>query len=235
MNRRLFIASAILPTIAGCGVLTPHHDVRFKLSVSAVVRGRPFVGSTIYKIRWVDTALLAGFDAMRKWEASRYGDALVVDFKKDGLLFGLWEEFLGIPAGFRGISDEYLPLLPKPELSSSLYKSGEIFEQLKKSQKICTLRPEQRPVFIRFKNIHDIRSAERITADNFSDVYGPDSQLGNTTLEICDAPINRGIENRLPFWEEIGRFKIDQKASPLSLPLYERLLKTNFVIDGIPS
>src|SRR3984885_8573084 len=163
MDRRLFIASTILTTVAGCGVLTPHHDVRFKLSVSAVVRGRSFAGSKIYKIRWVDTALLANFDAMNKWEASRYGDALVVDLKKDGLLFGLWEEFLGIPAGFRGINGEYLPLLPQPELSGSLYKSGEIFEQLKKSKKNYTLRPEQQPVFIRFRNIHDIRSVEQVT------------------------------------------------------------------------
>jgi hypothetical protein len=232
MDRRSVFALTLPFALCGCGILTPSHTVNFRLRMSLMIANRPVEASTVFSIKWVDQAFLAGFDAMGKWEGQRYGDAIVFKTAADSLIVGLWERVPGVSGGFVAGNREIFSLLPDPRLSSAAnYNSGEVFEALHGSQRQTILRETDRPILVRFRDSRDLTTAELITEHNITELYGAGSTVGDARLEVTDAPVSRGIANRIQFWEALGKVGLDQRLSVSQQPFYKRLTKFNFEID----
>ncbi len=232
MNRRSFISSAFaFGSVTGCGVLTPQHTVRFEMEMSANVAGSSYTGKSVSEITWTSAGPLAGFDAATdKWQAHRRGQALILDLGPHGLIFGLWEHVPHVPHEFIASYDEVFSVLPKSDITANKMQSGEIFEELKSAKGQAFLKAKEIPVLLRFRNIHDITSAEIVEPEDFAKVFGEQSNFHHVALSVTDAPVTQGIKTYLPAWDKIGSFRYPAVVDQSNV--YMALKRSNFVVGG---
>lgn len=57
--------------------------------------------------------------------------------------------------------------------------------------------PSGWPMMVRFKNLHDPKSVERVNPDNLTTSFGPGYAVRRVTVEPTDEPVSTGIRTRL--------------------------------------
>lgn len=55
------------------------------------------------------------------------------------------------------------------------------------------------PMLVRFRDIHDPKTVERVDPSDLAASFGPGVKLGGMSIEITDAPVSKGIESVLPW------------------------------------
>jgi hypothetical protein len=161
------------------------------------------IGEGVYKVSFYDTT----HEWMRISEprggANTAGEAVVVDIGPRGLLFVLltgdvrrkFSDELSANAveraGFvhRGLT----PIIDYARQVSSARTNGRF-----------PVLPEELPMMIRFKDIHDPMSAELIDPKDLSKTFGAGVSLGDVFVDITDDPVTTGIEKWLPW---VGRLQ----------------------------
>jgi hypothetical protein len=61
------------------------------------------------------------------------------------------------------------------------------------------------PMLVRFRDISDPLSVEKVDPANLSATLGPGVTLRRATIEITDDPVTTGIEERLPWLKELEK------------------------------
>ena len=56
------------------------------------------------------------------------------------------------------------------------------------------------PYFVRFKNIRDPKTVERVDPDDLAKTFGRGFKLRSLTVQETDEPVTTGIRNRFPWW-----------------------------------
>lgn len=165
----------------------------FRLSVKVAVDGDLKEGASVVRVahqippRWIGK--------VRTLKTSVRGDAVFVDLGTRGHLIAiLGLERAGRIVGLDGLVtgvfnvrllDENAKLTPDHLVPPVGTRAG--------------LSDPYLPVFVIFDDLSDPKTARVITRDDFARVFGNDVKLQGVSIEITDAPVTRGIEERLPW------------------------------------
>lgn len=207
------------------------------MTATGTCNGRDTLGSTVVGVRWVDTWPLNTLSEFQRWYPYREGDALVCDLGSQGLLLGLLEYVQSVNQdGFRSTEADLSCLLTPSQWAQrgDTHENGEMFNQLTHAPLRAVLPRQYWPILVWLKDPRDIRTLILIDPDAVSEKLGNGVRLDGFTVEVTDAPVSRGIMQRLPFIEgmlsapdrrELEKVSLDQR------PIWDDLNQTNFMID----
>ena len=130
------------------------------------------------------------------------GEAVVIDLGPRGLLFAIMRnDTLGVDYG----KNVFLSMFGKHGYNGSTTPTG-VWHlnvlSLLKSGTTKQLEPDYFPILVRFRDINDPKSVERVDPNNLAATFGEGVKLLGATIEITDEPITTGIEKVLPSWKD---------------------------------
>ncbi len=164
--------------------------------------GRVRTGSGVISTTWWDQRFLQGLAAGIPWQFSVHGQAVPVDLGRRGVLFVLLR---GDPARKRSYPD-MAPLLsglvmPRrpPWLS---FEEGLTFVARHRGEVDVPCEPL--PMMVRFGNIADPRTVERVDPCDLTRSFGPGVRLARVTIAVTDEWPTTGIEAWLPWLVPLG-------------------------------
>lgn len=193
----LIYASGLLP------VVSPPY--RYRLSVEVDTPEGVKSGFSVIEVQWQRSGRndpLAANAPSGDW----YGEALAVDLGKRGILFALprsenstsWAKNVmsvaaPLPDGVKSIDANGervthapgLHVIPRqfPYDGMNRYKESD--------------PPSGYPILVRFRDIANPRTVEKVDPDQLNKSFGPGVKLRRITVELTDDPVTTGIEKRL--------------------------------------
>lgn len=192
------IVGVVLIGVASCTLVYSPTHVRFRLKVDvnegSVVRTSSSVIRVAYGVAPPVLANLGGSDFGLDGIS---GNAVTIDLGGRGLLFAILRHDFS-NAG-------YLPIaaygLPRPYSGPQLLAT---LRQLKQKSGWVQVPSDALPLLIRFRNIEDSNSAQKVDASNLSASFGSDVKLESVTLELTDDPVTPA-PSMWPAWlKELG-------------------------------
>jgi hypothetical protein len=148
------------------------------------------------------------------------GEAVVVDLGSRGVLFAL----------LRGDSspDPITPHIVMTALAklnkNEEWATAEVVRRLRYVSGKAEVPADLMFSFVRFRDISDPKSVERVDPNNLAASFGPGAKLVKATIEITSDTVTTGIEKKLPWLnDEIARY-----PAWLQLPYESRV-----AIDGL--
>lgn len=199
------VAVVLLVGYLFCG---PSASQNYRLSVVVDDNGREIVGSSVYRtfIR------VNGFDTPYSMEFT--GERVVVDLGEKGLLFATtsdnWAMYpewylaplyhIDSPTYDRIWINRQINKLPE---GSGLDLTESLPERIRATDPGYHIaereRPNRLPLLIRFRDISDPNTAEKVDLKNLEATYGPGVHLVRIRLETTTAPVSRSVEPDLPW------------------------------------
>jgi hypothetical protein len=179
----LAIVAAVAVTVAVFAALFPSATVRYRLTLEAEVEGKPTNGSSVVEVAYRANPRILGASAQFVTEVR--GEAVVLDLGQRGTLFALLKEgedsrsnpdnivlrAFNFPGG----------ALPRP------VEKG-IGDVRKLSGKV-QLPLKSLPLLVRFRDINDPMTIEKVDPLDLEKSFGPEAKLTRATLEIVPAGI----------------------------------------------
>lgn len=204
LTRRGLVAALGGVFIGGCG--GPTYRYRYRLSLFVDTPEGVRSGSAVRQCIAYEFVSL-GSGGMGANTAVK-GEAAVVDLGERGFLFSLL-------VGPGGAADCAAHLPQQVFARAGLVKldysdapttpQSEIFKRTQRAimgvRGPVEVRPEELPMLVRFRDIADPRTVERVRPDDLASTFGSSVRFARATIEIVDAPVTTGIERRLPFWD----------------------------------
>jgi hypothetical protein len=171
----------------------PTYTCRYRLSIAVDVGGETKTASSVIEVILATRLLPEIFSPV---ERSVYGDAVFLDMGSKGNVVVL---LACGPDGTEGCVAEFVP--------QTFGVSGDL-ENLPRLQALRGSRDltgKFMPTLITFGNLTDPKSARVVAPDRFEQVFGPVVHFKRVWIEMTDAPVTRGIERKLPWWNRPGR------------------------------
>jgi hypothetical protein len=191
------IAAIVLAGYFGFHVTHPSATIRYRLTLTVDTPEGIKTGSGVIQVTYAKAVRILGSSA--EITIGVKGEAVVVDLGKRGLLFALLKagkeprsapDWIVLKAfGFKGGA-----LGSPPDANIARLQTLHGKKQLS-SQEL--------PLLVRFRDIHDPTSVERVDPDNLAASFGPGVRLADATIEITDDPVTNGIEKRLPWLKAV--------------------------------
>jgi len=148
------------------------------------------------------------------------GEAAVIDLGPRGLVFALMRgDKMGVDYG----ADVFLYTFGRKGGVGSLTPEGvRYFNSLPVgTTEDLTHDADKLPMFVRFKDINDPKTVERVDPADMAATLGAGVRLKAVSIEITDAPVTEGIEKYLPWLGPLqGRYlngKHTSRGSPFGL------------------
>lgn len=207
-----FTATAALIALYGAYLWAfPTAVVRFRLTANVEVDGKIHSGSSVYEIRFQRPMIPLGMP----YESSFRGEAVAVDLGERGMLFVILD-------GPRGGEPDHVRMLPERVLvhrtkSIRWPADGDrvkVYSALSEEKWKVDLLPGEFPMLVRFRDLGDPATAERVDPQKMADAFGASAGLVGIRMERVDAgswplnllgldgePVTRGIEGKLPWWQ----------------------------------
>jgi hypothetical protein len=196
-------ALLVLAALALCVVLWwkinyPTYAWNQKLTVTVSTPRGEVSGSSVVAISWNKNFFSGGWGGA-PFHLTMRGDATTVDLGGGQFLFAVLDyqgskECTGLVA---------LKLLRQklPLQSDDDYWAPDTFKrvQVARGRGPITLPQTLYPVFLRFRDIKDRATVERVDPDHLAKSFGSGVRLVRVTIEITDDPVTRGIRNVLPW------------------------------------
>lgn len=195
--------------IIGFNIVYPSVAVRYRLTLNAEVDGKPVSGSSVVQVLYE-----TGFQFATESAATIRveGEAVVLDLAERGMLFALLkagQDERSIPQTivFRAFNfpGGALPLPASDGIRQLARLSGKV-----------NLPLANLPLLVRFRDLNDPLTVERVDPQNLEAAFGPGVKLTGATLEIVAAnswplrvfgflsePITRGIEAKLGWLRQL--------------------------------
>jgi hypothetical protein len=133
------------------------------------------------------------------------GEATVVDLGKRGLLFALLirdksrKDSYG-PGGYEYAAFSDLNEQARSDANGNEDKRIAYFiDSLNRLKPSGDISPRNLSLMVRFRDVNDPRTVERIDPENLAASFGAGVWLKRATIEIVDEPLTTGIEKRLPW------------------------------------
>ena len=198
------ITAFIVAAIVSYKMAYPSVTVRYRLTLEAQVDGELKAASGVREVTYTKQPELAG---QHELSIGSRGEAITLDLGSRGTLFALLKagadgrsgaEWIVLRAfGFDGGS------LPRP------VKEG--VKQVSRLSGKRELPLDSLPMLVRFRDINEPKTVERVNPLNIGERFGPNAKLVRATLEIVPAgePITRGIEKKLSWLPQYYNLKFD--------------------------
>jgi hypothetical protein len=179
----------------------PTHAWNQKLTVIVSTPRGEVSGSSVVAISWSE-AFFRGEGAV--FRLTMRGEATTVDLGRG--------QFLFIVLGYHG-SKQCTGLIPLKFLGDEeLYWSTDSFKKVQaaRGRGPITLPQQLYPVLLRFRDIKDRATVERVDPGDLAKSFGSGVRLVRMTIEITDDPVTRGIRNVLPWLsrKSVGYFPV---------------------------
>jgi hypothetical protein len=201
MDRRTVIAgvaAAALPT-GSCGLL-PDYRVRYRLDVALDAGGRVRQGASVLETKYFMNDMLGRLDGIA-FHTATAGDAVEFDMGSEGSVFCL----LGGAArrgGFPADTPQAILMraLPHDVAYNADFNVG--FAAMEKLRGEFPVEENLWPVLLWMPDRRTLASAQFL--DKNSHALGG-AQIASVSMTITDAPISRGLRDRLPWWKDARR------------------------------
>ena len=169
----------------------PSYSWRQKMTVTVSTPHGEVSGSSVVAVEWRGNFFSGGWGGA-KFHESIQGEATVVDLGDGKLLFAL----LSYPGAY-----EYTGLVSLNQFkgANDAVWSPQAFAKVlaAKDAGPAALSPTLYPMFVRFRDISDPKTVERVDPNNLAASFGIGTALVRATIEIIDNPITTGIEKKL--------------------------------------
>lgn len=179
--------------LGGCG----DREINYRLTVSIETDGGVRTGSGVIGTAWGDQRLLQGLAAGIPWYPQVHGQAVPVDLGRHGVLFVLLR---GDPARKRSYPD-MAPLLLGLVMPSRPREMPfeEALTLVAHHQGEVEVPCEPLPMMVRFGDIADPKTVERVDPCDLARSFGPGVRLARATIAVTDERPTTGIEAWLPW------------------------------------
>ncbi len=176
----------------------PSGTLRYRLTIEVVADGKVHTGSGVIEVTfrrhgWSDSQTLGVHPTIR-------GEAVPVDLGERGTFFVVLQKSPDADS----VSDPaYLPLRAFGLESGGL--TGDKLRRLGSVSARATVPREDLPLMVRFRDVKDPTSVERVDPGNLEKSFGPNVKLVRARIETTRDPITRSIEKQLPWLGDIER------------------------------
>ena len=210
------ILATVIGVIALFMIAYPNVTLRYRLTLEAEVDGRPKSGSGVIEVTYQKHLSVGAVG--RDVTPSFRGEAVVLDLGPRGTLFAL------LIAGSASRSGPELIVLNTYGLPGGAFPGWDA-ESLKKLRSLSGKRElplDSLPMLVRFRDVNDPKSVERVDSIDIGKSFGPNVKLMRATLEIVPAgiwpanalgitgePITMGIEEQLTWIPRHYDMKLD--------------------------
>ena len=201
--------------------------IRYRLTIDVAVGDEIKSGSGVIQTTW-DKSDWFGLDG-RPWAVDVTGQAVVIDLGGRGLLFSLltWD-------GARPPLSNGSNTSPSTDPASFLvaaFTTGRIIgtgtttadmlAEIEPRRDVVEVAPSLLPMLVRFRDLKDPASVERVDPGDLAGIYGPDVKLVRVTAQVVPTgvwplnlmdrrkpgwlfgePVTTGIKNLLPWLDE---------------------------------
>lgn len=170
-------AAAVVVALIGYGMAFPSATVRYRLTLEASVDGEPKIGSGVIEVTYGKNSQ---FISTSLFSIDVRGEAVALDLGSRGVLFALLKEDSDSRSG-----PEWIVLrafhFPGGAMPSPVDKGlGDIRALSGKVELPLT----SLPLLVRFRDLDDPKSVERVDPSNIAKSFGQDARLVGATLEI---------------------------------------------------
>jgi hypothetical protein len=194
------------------------HVYRYRLTLEVTVNDKPHAGSGVIGVSVTESAGLFLYSSSNIHHGVR-GEAVVVDLGERGALFVLLQDIDRPQGPGFGASPEYIvqsafPPVPGPDVMTSAN-----MRRYARGGEKRDLKPGELPLLVRFRDISDPKTVERVDPSNLAATFGAGVKLTRVTIEtvpsgywpfnlfgIGGEPVTRRIEKRLGWlaapWEK---------------------------------
>jgi hypothetical protein len=230
----LAIATATCAALLLSGCIGEKHTFRYRLTLAVAVDGTMHTGASVIEDTFVDQVALAGLAGGVPWATRLRGEAVAVDLGVRGMLFCVLARD---PTRSPAPNAVWLPIHAFNSYfvtGSPATDSADFSAQVKA---VLRDKPKRRvdlnelPMLVRFRDINDPGSIERIDPTNLAARFGAGVELVTATIEITDDPVTTGLENVLR-WLKSGypeKWLVDPQREPLNqIPQEKRLTYSDF-------
>ena len=188
----LILAAFALVAVMWWKLNYPTYAWNQKLTVTVSTPRGEVSGSSVVAVSWTKNFFSGGWGGA-PFHLTMRGDATTVDLGGSQFLFAV--------LGYHG-SKQCTGLIALKLLGDEkLYWSTDSFKRVQaaRGQGPITLPQQLYPVFLRFRDIKDRATVERVDPDDLAKSFGSGVRLVRVTIEITDDPVTRGIRNVLPW------------------------------------
>jgi hypothetical protein len=188
----LILAAFAIGAVMWWKITYPTYAWNQKLTVTVSTPQGEVSGSSVVAVSWAKNFFSGGWGGAL-FHLTMRGDATTVDLGGGQFLFAV--------LGYHG-SKQCTGLIALKLLGDEkLYWSTDSFKraQAARGRGPITLPQQLYPVFLRFRDIKDWATVERVDPDDLAKSFGSGVRLVRVTIEITDDPVTRGIRNVLPW------------------------------------
>jgi hypothetical protein len=221
------LASAPALALGGCS--TRPRTIRYRLTLEVETPDGMRSGASVVELKTTFQDGLLGGIASNSLISNIRGEASVVDLGARGLLFCL---LTGDPSRPGSVGAERvagtafpMPRPPQTRYDSSAYLAG-YFDDLNRRLPKTEFAFELLPLLVRFRDIADPKSVERVDPDDLEKSFGPGVRLKRATIEITDDAVTTGIEKRLGWLQPYPEPSLSPAADPFRDPLHPPFAST---------
>lgn len=210
MRALALIALILVAGYAGFELLYADAIVRYRLTLTLEVDGRTHEGSGVLQVTYAERSRILGANSSLTIKVE--GEAVAIDLGSRGVLFALLHEGNGPRSGPEWVVPNAFGVT-KGGLGSEAFPT---IEALKGS---IDLAPQYLPLMVRFRDAGDPKTVERVDPGDLATTLGAGVRLTRATLQITRDPITRGIQQRLPWIEQIRGGYITGAETARGVPL----------------
>ncbi len=179
----------------------PSVTVRYRLTLEAEVDGEPKAASAVREVTYTKQPPLA---AQQELSIGYRGEAVALDLGSRGILFALLQADRDSRSG-----PEWIVLRSFDFEGGGLPSPAEAgVDQVARLSGKRELPLDSLPRLVRFRDINDPMTVERVNPFNIAERFGPNAKLVRATLEIVPAnePITTGINKKLVWLDHLDRY-----------------------------
>ncbi|WP_400771511.1 hypothetical protein [Methylosinus sporium] len=197
------IALAVVLFVAVVGFWKLDHPIatiRYRLTLLAEVEGRLMSGASVVEVDYYDGSLNPDRPPdLPPVGAYASGEAVVVDMGARGVLFATLTDAEGRPRIQRGANDASADHIVTYAFAQPPIRQKEDLGRLRAITGRIALPLTKLPLLVRFRDLADPRTVERVDPENLAASFGPGVRLVGATIEITNDPLTNKIEATLPW------------------------------------
>lgn len=214
------LALAVVVGLAAAAYLAwiwafPSATVRYRLTLEVETNGQPVIGSGVIEVTRQDTTSIGAIGGVGH---KIKGEAVVVDLGERGLLLAL----LHGREVRRAEDESFPPYVILEAFATVLDKRATVIEQmrmLRARRPKADLPTRLLPMLVRFRDINNPTSVEKIDPDNLAAAFGPSVKLRRAAIEITEDAVTHGIARRLQWLSALNGKYLDGGFTSRNAPL----------------
>jgi hypothetical protein len=209
-RRHLIVVGLMISVVIVCGFPVALFirsqlptKINYRLTLNIESDGVVYTGSGVIETVWYPGLKVGNSWFGNAWNAHVRGEAVVVDLGDHGMLFALLTDPATPEAGgrhgelFYPHNPERIPLLAFDAEKISGVLTQDFLNAISKRRDSVDLPLNKLPMLVRFTNLSDPRSVERVNPNDLPASFGTGVWIVSATLAVTDDPVTTGIEKKL--------------------------------------